>query len=347
MRILIIGGTSFIGPYVVKQLVGMGHEVVVYHRGETNADLPESVRHILGARSEMHQFVNEFARFAPDVVIDMIASTEKDAEQLINAFNGVTPRVVAISSQDVYRAYGLVNRKENGALEPVPITEHSPLRQTLYPYQDAAKDGADWCNTYEKIVVERILMGTAAFAVTMVRLPAVYGPGDYQHRFLSYLNLKKLKNNRPYIIMDESFAEWHWTHGYVENVAHAIVTAAVNRSSIGKIYNVGESSAPSMIDFVREIGELLSWKGEIILLPRDTLPDHLRVPLDTTQQLMIDSVKIRAELGYEEIVSRRDALMRTIEWEIRNMPDDRNSDSANPSNDKAEEELLQRLGILT
>ena len=40
MRVLVIGGTGFIGPYVVRRLVAQGHDVAVFHRGRTQADLP-------------------------------------------------------------------------------------------------------------------------------------------------------------------------------------------------------------------------------------------------------------------------------------------------------------------
>jgi hypothetical protein len=41
MRVLIIGGTKFIGPHVVRQFVDQGHDVLLYHRGQTEADLPK------------------------------------------------------------------------------------------------------------------------------------------------------------------------------------------------------------------------------------------------------------------------------------------------------------------
>jgi uncharacterized protein YbjT (DUF2867 family) len=40
MKVLIVGGTNFIGPHVVGRLVKVGHEVVVFHRGRTETDLP-------------------------------------------------------------------------------------------------------------------------------------------------------------------------------------------------------------------------------------------------------------------------------------------------------------------
>jgi len=46
MPVLIIGGTSFIGPHVVRSLVSGGHEVTVFHRGEHEPELPKGVRHV-------------------------------------------------------------------------------------------------------------------------------------------------------------------------------------------------------------------------------------------------------------------------------------------------------------
>jgi len=50
MTILAIGATGFIGPSLVRYLVQQGHEVVVFHRGETDADLPDAVQHLHGDR---------------------------------------------------------------------------------------------------------------------------------------------------------------------------------------------------------------------------------------------------------------------------------------------------------
>lgn len=53
MKILAIGGTNFIGPPVVRQLVAAGHELTLFHRGKTEADLPKGVQHILCDRTSI------------------------------------------------------------------------------------------------------------------------------------------------------------------------------------------------------------------------------------------------------------------------------------------------------
>jgi nucleoside-diphosphate-sugar epimerase len=51
MRILVIGGTGFIGPHLVRELSQMGHTVAVFHRGKTQAHLP--AESILGERRDL------------------------------------------------------------------------------------------------------------------------------------------------------------------------------------------------------------------------------------------------------------------------------------------------------
>jgi nucleoside-diphosphate-sugar epimerase len=79
LKVLIIGGTNFVGPHVVRRLAEVGHEVVVFHRGREETDLPPGVKRIVGDRSNLGDFAEEFRRFAPEVVLDMIPMNETRA----------------------------------------------------------------------------------------------------------------------------------------------------------------------------------------------------------------------------------------------------------------------------
>ncbi len=318
MRILFIGGTGFIGPHVVRRLVEMGHEVTVFHRGESRAELPEGVNEIHGDRRDLASFAAEFRAAAPDVVLDMIAYTEDDARALVSVFTGVARRAVVLSSADVYGAYGRLLRLESGAPAADPLAEDAPVRANLYPYRAKAAGPDDFKYHYEKILVERAVMSGAELPGTVLRLPAVYGPGDRQHRLFGYL--KRMDDGRPFIMLGERQSRWRWTRGYVSNVADAIALAVTNESAAASIYNVGETDALTEGQWVRTLGQAAGWDGRVVTVPDDSLPAHMASPVDYDHHLATDTRRIRAELGYSERVPREEALRRTIEWERANPP---------------------------
>ena len=320
MRILIIGGTRFVGPYVVRQLVSAGHEVTVFHRGQTETELPPAVRHIYGDRHDLHQFQDELKQLAPHVVLDMVAYTEQDALGVMKTFKGVAERVVAVSSADVYRAYGCLLRLESGPPDAVPLTEDAPLRDHLYPYRLKASGPDDDLYNYEKILVERVVMSDAQLPGTILRLPAVYGPGDFQHRLYEYV--KRMDDGRPVVLLEEARSKWRWTRGDVESVGHAIALAVTDERAAGRIFNVGEKDALTEADWVRAIGDAAGWKGEVMAVSKELLLGKMiAVDFALEHHLAVDTSRIRRELGYSEQVSRDDALKRCVEWERAHPPE--------------------------
>ena len=318
MRIVIIGGTGFIGPWVVRHLVGDGHVVAVFHRGHTAADLPLAVAQIKGDRQQLSAFAAEFTRFAPDVVLDMFPYTEQDAMLVMRTFRGVCGRVVAVSSMDVYSAYGRFCRLDDGPPELQPFAESAPLRSVLYPYRASAQQPSDLAYNYEKILVEQAVMSVAKLPGTVLRLSQVYGPGDPQHRFFEFL--KRMNDNRPVILLEEGRAQWRWTRGYVENIAAAIALAATDDRAAGHIYNVGEREAFPELEWLERIGRMASWTGSIKLISKPALPEHLAAPYDWRHHLAADTNRIRRELDYEERISADEALRRTVAWECAHAP---------------------------
>ena len=322
MRILIICGTRFMGPHVVRYLSEQGHEITLFHRGKTTTELPGGAQEILGDRRPLTNLAAELRKVAPDVVLDMIPAIEQDAQEVMSTFSGVAKRIVAISSQDVYPAFGRVNRKESGPPDPLPITEDSPLRENLYPYRGYDLRNQDTpqfvTDNYDKILVERHVMSDPDLPGTVLRLPAVYGPGDSQHRLFPYV--KRMNDNRPAILFDAGLAQWRWTHGYVVNIAAAIALAVTSEQATGHIYNIGELYTPTWAERVSKIGQIAGWKGRVVIVPKDRLPAHLVADINIEQDIVVDSTRIREELGYKEVVPEDEALRRTIEWETTHPP---------------------------
>ena len=176
MKILVIGGTGFVGPYVVRQLIAASHQVMVFHRGQTKADLPPEIETLLGDRNRLPSFLAGLRRFGPDVVLDMIPMSEEDAVTATATFEGITERIVAISSADVYRSYELLRGGKAWFAGPKLLTEDSPLREKLFPYRARVKDSDDPHYRYEKILVERAFMNNPPLPATILRLPPFTAP---------------------------------------------------------------------------------------------------------------------------------------------------------------------------
>jgi nucleoside-diphosphate-sugar epimerase len=219
MRILILGGTSLTGPYAVRRLHSLGHEVTVFHRGEHEAQLPEGVRHLHGDFAQLPRTVLDPA---PDVVVHMWALSERDGESFLQTFRGIAGRAVVISSGDVYRAYGRLTGLEPGPPDPIPLTEDAPLRESRYPYRKMAPASDHWMMQYDKILVEQILMHQTDLPTCVLRYPGVLGPNEHR-RFKPWL--QSMLRTDPELRIQEGWASWRFTHGFAEDVAEAVVLA--------------------------------------------------------------------------------------------------------------------------
>lgn len=335
MHVIILGGTSLTGPFIVRELHEQGHDVVVFHRGETEADVPVEVRHIHGHREQLTDFTTHFAGFALDVVVDMLPHNDRDAQAVLDVFRGIAGRIVGISSEDVYRAYDVLWHRDTGPTRAVPLTENADLCTSFYP------DGSD----RDKILAERIIMGDPALPGTILRYPMVYGPND-GGRILA--ELTRMDMGRPVILLDRQFATWRWSRGYAENVAHVTVLAVTNDRATGRIYNVAEPDAWSMQEWIEQLGEVAGWHGQVVSLPAEQLPAHLVSEHNWAQDWIVDTTRIREELGYVEPIPPAEALRRTVAW-WRNAP----PETPTPMRDSAvgdealaaEDALLEILGI--
>jgi nucleoside-diphosphate-sugar epimerase len=341
MKILLIGGSGFIGPFTAAQLQQSGHNVTIFHRGNTSA--PQGTEEILGNRQFLQDHQPEFRRQKFDVVVDFVLSSGRQAQQLMDTFRGIAGRVVGLSSMDVYRAWGVFYNMEPGGLQELPLTEDSDLRTSrntyppdvlkrlrtsLYPWID---------EEYDKIPVEQAVLGDTKLPGTILRLPMIYGPGDPLHRF--YPVLKRIDDGRKQIIFANDVAPLRTPRGYVEDVAAAVALAATSPQAAGRVYNVSETESFGELDWARKIAAATNWTGEFVVLPHNRTPKHLLSPGNTAQHVVASSERIRKELGYHELLPREEAIRRTIEWERSNPP----QQSSTQFDYAAEDEALRQF----
>ena len=113
MRLLVLGGTRFIGDRIVRAAQRRGDEVTIVHRGSTEpADEPADDA-LAGHGTHIHTDRADFAAISararalrPDAVIDTCAMTRADADSVLPHLPEVP--IILLSSMDVYRAYELL-----------------------------------------------------------------------------------------------------------------------------------------------------------------------------------------------------------------------------------------------
>lgn len=143
---------------------------------------------------------------------------------------------------------------------------------------------------------------------TVPRYPMIYGPNDGGRTFDL---VKRTIDHRPVILIDEGLARWRWSRGYAENVAWATVLAVTDERAVGRIYNVAEPEGLSSLEWTQRVTRAAGWTGRIVVVPRG----RLKVQGNHEHHWVVDTTRIRQELGYMEIVPQEEALRRTVEWQ--------------------------------
>ena len=316
MNILILGGTHLMGPWAVRLLLAKGHDITLFNRGKTLSDLPEykSIRYIFGDRRQLSHYKKKLQEISPDIVIDMLAMCQTDAEELIDVFEKSTAkRLIVISTLEVYKAHEIFfqSSKANLSYELLPLSEYSSLlRKKEFYCRHLAKSKNDINYVYDKKIVETVIQ-TAKINTTLLRMPFVYGPPDTS-RILPYL--ENMLNHSPEIFIDKLKAKWCSTRGFAQNMAQAIVCAAEDQRTGKFIYNIGELQAFTEKQWIQKIAKIMNWQGNIIEKEKSALPLHLQEPFDWKQSIILETQLIRQELNYQEIISPEEGLKNTIHW---------------------------------
>lgn len=297
MKVLVLGGTRFVGRAIVAALVDRGDRVVLCHRGQTEpADLP-AAEHLHVDRAELPSVQGELAAFEPDAVVDVSGRREQDALIALEALPAGI-RYVVISSGDVYRAFeSLHHDRQTDAL---PLGEDAPLRpQGEIP--GAAMDN---------IGLERQYLARGGVAL---RLAMVYGEYDDQRRF--EFMLRRVRAGRGRIpIGNGSFL---FSKVYVGDVATAVL-AALDRDVSGESFNICEPFTAPFRLFAQQILDIAGSAAELITVPQSALPEDLSITGEVSQHLMMDPTKAERLLGWVG----RSALDRSVRWHLGNPPEE-------------------------
>lgn len=292
-RVLVIGGTGFLGRRIAEQFVARGDQVTILTRGLRSVDDLAGVEQLVADRHAGAAFDAALAGRMFDVVVDNIAYDETDVVATLRALNGRVKHYLLTSTAAVYtplqtrrpireRDADLAVRLSND----VPDAFHPRLGQVYGNGKRAAEaalrdGGVPW---------------------TVLRPPVIVGPDDRTERIWWFV--QRILDGGPIVLPD-------WGAGrlfqvaWADDVARAFCVAAANPAAMGRAYNVAQAEVFSAETWVEDFAAVLGRTASYAHIPeteleRAGLGDYtLPIAGRPLGHVLVDTSAIRHDLGFE------------------------------------------------
>ena len=249
-RILVIGGTQFIGRLLVQELVRAGHEVHLLHRKATHP-FSRRVHNLTADRNDSASVRSAVGSIRFDAVYDNVydwehGTTGAQVEATAQIFDGKVGRYVFMSSVAAY-GDGL-NHHEGDALAP-----------------------DDHANAYarNKAVSERALFRMhqrTGFPIVTLRPPFVYGPGNPFYREAFFWD--RFRVPRPVILPSDGHRLMQFI--YVNDLVELALKAVEQRNAVGHAFNAANPRALTQHEVVLDLARAAAVKEpQILSVPRE------------------------------------------------------------------------------
>ncbi len=290
MRILIIGGTSFVGRAIAWAASDAGHDVTVFNRGQTPNDLPETVTRLVGDRQDD---LSALANLSFDVTVDAIAYRPVDVDALATALGDRGGHHIQISSVSVY--------------EDPPAEGATEETATVVNDATLAPDAEVTAETYGplKAACERSAEQHFGGQLTIVRPTFVIGSHDATLRF-PYWVTRLLRGGNVAVPGPRDNALQYID---ARDLGEFVVTLA-NGTTLGAFHVAGPYPAGRFYDVIEEISRQVSPNDTRLheISPRHIKSHHLdtRFPLwsgsTSENALAVDPAKaVGAGLTYRDL----------------------------------------------
>ncbi|MBS1824940.1 MAG: SDR family oxidoreductase [Acidobacteria bacterium] len=251
MRVLVIGGTLFIGRNLVEALLKAGHEVSVMHRKPEHG-LGKKVGNIIADRNDMQAVRNALKNEKFDVVFDNVydwqrGTTAGHVEHTAKACGDQLKRYVFMSSVAAY-GDGL-NHHEGDALAP-----------------------DDHPDSYvrNKAQSERMLFrmhqryGTP---VVTLRPPYIYGPGNPFYREAFFWD--RMRESRPIIVPGDGRRLMQFV--FVKDLVSACLKVMDEPNAVGHAFNIANPRPLTQTEVVQAFADAASRKPVLVRIPRERI----------------------------------------------------------------------------
>jgi 2'-hydroxyisoflavone reductase len=251
-RILIIGGTQFIGRLLVEKLATGGHEVFVLHR-KNRHPFSKRVHNLTADRNDAASMRKAVGASRFDIVYDFAYDWERgttgaQVEATAHIFDGKIARYVFMSSVAAY-GDGL-NHHEGDALAP---DDHPN------PY------------SRNKAMSERALFRLhqrTGFPIVTLRPPFVYGPGNPYYREAFFWD--RFRAGRPVILPSEGHRLMQFI--YVHDLVDLALRVIESRNTVGHAFNSSNARAITQHELLLDLARVAGAREpELVAIPRELI----------------------------------------------------------------------------
>lgn len=166
LRILILGGTGFIGPHMVREALHRGHDVELFNRGRTNDDLFPDLVTYTGDRNGQ---LDSLEGHAWDAVIDNSGYVPRHVAESAELLSDAASQYLYVSSISAYASFAIAN------------DESSPL--ATMPDESAEQVTNETYGPMKALCEKRAAEHFGAERLTVFRPTYICGPGDPTDRY--------------------------------------------------------------------------------------------------------------------------------------------------------------------
>jgi nucleoside-diphosphate-sugar epimerase len=218
MRVLVVGGTGFVGLHAVLDFTAQGYDIVALNRGRHIERLPNGVKTLVADRHDAAAVKAALSRESFDACLDTCGYRDDDVRIVLDALGGRCGRYVFCSTVSVY---------DESALHVVPVRENAPLIETC------ERDEFPYNYGYKKVLCERAAFNGPTPAV-VVRPSFIYGPDNPLYREAYWFD--RVLRDRPIFVPGGGLALSQM--GHVDDLARAFRICLDSPKVAGNAYNV-------------------------------------------------------------------------------------------------------------
>ena len=291
MRVLVVGGTRFLGHELAWRLLAGGRQVTLFNRGRRPDAFGSRVERLHGDRTTA-DFARLLAGRSFDAAVDFAAYDGEDGREAAELLGGRVGHYVAISSGQVY----LVREGR-----PSPARE-SDYAGPLLPEPKDPYEKGQWDYGMGKRALEDALAAAwerSRFPATRLRIPMVNGPRDHFRRIERYL--WRMLDGGPLLLPGGGTQRVR--HVYSGSVARAIVGLLGRGDTFGQAYNLAQDEAPTLGELLTTLAGVLGAPPRLVDVPEERLlgagldPRELS-PFSSRWMSFLDPARAKAELGF-------------------------------------------------